>query len=439
MMVVNLVELPMKIGSDRKTTSEVRFFPRGLVCIARSLLESGFEVRLIDLSRDPLESLIDGADIWGIRVVINQLPLAEAVIATIRERFPEALVIAGGPFPTSAPDFTGLFLRPDYICIGEGEITMSDLLLNLSNSKEVRGVGIVDRRNGKVEVTPSREEVDLTVQPWADPSGLVDLGWYLAGERRPYHHLLPVEGYTLNNMMVSRGCPYDCAFCGHPFGRHVRCRKAEAVIEEVRTWQGLGASFLRHQDDDVTLWPDKLRREIFGAYKTLGVRWEGHIRADRVDEGLLVEMKESGREMLWTGIEFSDDDLLRLAGKGLTVVQLQRTVDLCKAVDIKLGAFCQVGYPGQTDESLEQMVRFVEQNELFPYEYPTMPIPGSRLFSEVQNRLGAQGRLRTYLWDCADWDACLVEEPKRFINLTRATTSKLREVYLRLRELGPGG
>jgi magnesium-protoporphyrin IX monomethyl ester (oxidative) cyclase len=114
----------------------------------------------------------------------------------------------------------------DYVVLGEGEETMSQLIEALEKEAKPRGISGIALRNesGEAVMTGPWRPVDLERLP------------------PPARHLLPMDRYTVFDkpvrvvhIMASRGCPYGCIFCAtsYYFGRRVRFRKVEQVLDEM--------------------------------------------------------------------------------------------------------------------------------------------------------------------------------------------------------------
>ena len=66
--------------------------------------------------------------IYGLSFAFLTQRIAYKTINELKRRFPEMLVIAGGPHPTSLPETVMSETSADLVCIGEGEQTLSDIV-----------------------------------------------------------------------------------------------------------------------------------------------------------------------------------------------------------------------------------------------------------------------------------------------------------------------
>ena len=131
----------------------------------------------------------------------------------------------------------------DVSCIGEGEITIVELLKALESGKPLNTVnGIMFRdENNKIARTPPRtyiENLDLLAHPFTyAKKTLKDFDRY------------PKEAFS--NVFASRGCPYACTFCESKamWTRKVRYRSPQNIVEELKQLRDFGIKRVSFEDD----------------------------------------------------------------------------------------------------------------------------------------------------------------------------------------------
>jgi anaerobic magnesium-protoporphyrin IX monomethyl ester cyclase len=69
-------------------------------------------------------------------------------------------------------------------------------------------------------------------------------------------------------------------------------------------------------------------------------------------------MKSAGCIGVFFGIESGNDSVLSLMKKRITTAQAKRAVYAAKAAGLKVGAFFIVGYPGESNKTVLDTVRF---------------------------------------------------------------------------------
>jgi B12-binding domain/radical SAM domain protein len=143
----------------------------------------------------------------GIMLYSFASPQAAAVYREVYASAADAIFIAGGPHPSGCPEETAKHF--DYVVVGEGEATLPELLDAIRDHRDVscvKGVAFLD--NGRFHYTGTREDVDLDRYP-------------------------PFRQTLLGPIEISRGCPWNCAYCQTPalFGRRMRHRSVEAICK----------------------------------------------------------------------------------------------------------------------------------------------------------------------------------------------------------------
>jgi anaerobic magnesium-protoporphyrin IX monomethyl ester cyclase len=362
-----------------------RFPPLGLGYIAACLREHDVSVQLVDCTfLDEATALqkirLSRPDIVGIQVVFSIKEKALRMAHALRKDV--KLLVAGGPLPTSAPlDFLDFF---DVVVVGEGEQTMLDLVRTVEEGIGLECVsGIALKQNGQVRLTPPRgfiEDLDEIPFPARE---MFDNEAY-----KKYY--LKSFGYSTTSVMTSRGCPFQCDFCSRPvFGNGFRSRSAENVADEVEQIQKLGYQRVWFADDCFTLNRKRLLdicQELTNRH--IGVGWECLSRVDTVNWEVAKKMKRAGCVRVFFGIESGNDSILRLMKKQATTKQAKDAVYVFKRAGVQVGAFFILGYPGETDKTILDSVRF---GSSLPLDYLSFtlpyPIPGTPLFERLKDKM----------------------------------------------------
>ena len=99
-------------------------------------------------------------------------------------------------------------------------------------------------------------------------------------------------------------------------------------------------------------------------------------------------MKQAGCIRIFFGIESGNDEVLKIMKKQITTKQASAAVHLCKERGIKAGAFFILGYPGESDKTILDTVKFASS---LPLDYLSFtlpyPIPGTPLFQRLKGEL----------------------------------------------------
>ncbi len=226
------------------------------------------------------------------------------LIRAVKAVDPKIVTVLGGPHISMAREDTVKHLAElDYAVIGEGEFTLLELVLALENGSDPVAVpGLVMRRGAQVLFTGEREPImDLDVLPM------------------PARHLIPMEKYNFyvttrdgrrrkaQNMMTSRGCPFDCYFCATPitWGRRMRGFSTGRVIAEMQFLiEHYGAEFIWFYDDTLNYNPTRLHELMDQVItKKWDIKFCNEFRIDLIDRETLALMMKAGLDFGFFGIE----------------------------------------------------------------------------------------------------------------------------------------
>jgi radical SAM superfamily enzyme YgiQ (UPF0313 family) len=370
--------------------SYIHWFPMGTAYIASALRNAGHHVFIYsqDQHHYPEPQLTDYLcenhfDVVAVGVIGGYyqyrklLALSRAIHAVPeRPRF-----VIGGAGPSPEPEF---FLRKtgaDVAVIGEGEVTMVELLDAFNRTRDLDSVnGIAYIADNRLRQTSERQpipEVDAIPHPAWD---LFPMDYY-ALLRMPHatnsDRVLPV--------LAGRGCPYKCNFC-YRIDKGVRLRSPRSIVEEIRLLKiRYGATYIAFMDDLLMYSASRMRhlcQTLIDA--DLRIKWCGNGRLNIVTPELLELMKASGCVFINYGIEAMDDQVLHNMHKELTCQQIITGIEATLAAGISPGYNIIFGNFGDTPETLQKGVDFLlkyDDHAQLRTIRPVTPYPGSELYT----------------------------------------------------------
>src|ERR1017187_1414380 len=295
--------------------------------------------------------------------------------------------VVGGPESGAyAEDY--LAAGADVVVIGEGEVTLEELLpiLQTGSLERLGSVhGIAFRGEGEhVHRTPARTQIsNLDGQPWPSRE-LISIERYLETWRQ-YH------GAGSVSLITARGCPYECQWCSHGvYGQTHRRRKAASVVDELEWILGrYEPDLLWFTDDVFTIhhgWLTQFAAEM--KRRDLHIPFECISRADRINERAADLLAELGCFRVWIGSESGSQRILDRMRRGVTVQQVQSAVAMCKARGLQTGMFLMWGYDGEELEDIHATIQHVKNSN--PDIFLTTvayPIRGTGYFDAVKDRV----------------------------------------------------
>lgn len=367
----------------------VELYPSlGVLTLASYTRSHGVPTEIVDLTfaRDvaPVRSRLRSFAPSVVGVHTKSLTLRRAVEVARLARAHGAWSVAGGPDAATNP---GMYLEAgfDSVVLGEGELTLVDLVERVAGAESVVGMpGVAVRDSAKVVRGPARpflKELDELPLPAWD---LIDMEGYLARWERK-------SGERRAAVLTSRGCPFDCSWCSKPtFGRTFRQQSPERVVRELAALRSVyGVSYVRFCDDVFGVdrrWLERLLDRMDAA--DLGLRFECLARVDLLRPELLGRMRAAGLARVYVGVESGSQKMLDLMNRGTRLAQVERVAKSLRTEGIRQFWFLMLGYPGETLADIEETLRLFRR--FSPEEYSVsiaVPVPGTRLFEAVKDRL----------------------------------------------------
>ena len=379
------------LGEDPKELQIMKpYVPLGILYLCSHLRAKGFEVEVFDStfrSRSELFQLF-ASGVPSVLGIYTNLMTRPAVVDIVRAaRACGWKTVVGGPeASTYAEEY--LDCGADAVVVGEGEITMEELLAAFRSHHDLAQVaGIVFRgADGAIRRTGPRTQIrDLDAQPWPARDA-VDVQQYVDTWRQ--HH-----GKGSVSLISARGCPYHCRWCSHQvFGKTHRRRSPAGVAEELAWLVDRYRPDMAWIADDVFTihpgWLFQYAAELRS--RSLRIPFECISRADRMSERVVDTLAELGCFRVWIGSESGSQRILDAMDRGVKVEQVQTAIELCRSRGIQSGMFLMWGYEGEEIEDIEATVSHVKRSR--PDVFLTTvayPIKGTPYFDSVAARVRA--------------------------------------------------
>lgn len=379
-------------------------FPLSFAYLAGYLKEKNEEVVVLfrDFRNQDLiirEILKNNPLIVGLGGLYPELNEIANLITELKRIRPQIQVVIGGQMVSPTPEFALEITGADYGVIGEGEIILHQLIIALRNQTEVANIkGIVFRKNNKIINNGPGDYIKDINQLPSIPFELfpekewLEIGrWYTLNSPQPafwrFHD-------RVVNIHGGRGCPHRCNFCYHhslPRYRSIDIMLKEAAIAIDR----FDANMVYFSDDLVLATPNRAKELVDGIRKmkrsfnySLSARFDV---LNKIDDGLLQELKNTGCKIMGLGIESGSDKVLKEIGKKCTTDQIFHNIARLTKVGISPTVSIQVGQYNETREDAEKSVemvrRTVQINPNIQYAFTiTTPFPGSKLYDQLQEK-----------------------------------------------------
>jgi len=341
--------------------------PIGLAYVATATRRAGHDVGMLDLigSRRPLEDVRDrltafapdvvGLSIRNIDNAVRQrtawhLGDAGRLAAVVRESS-GARIVLGGPAVSILGARVLEHVDGDLAVVGEGEETFPRLLSAIESGRAATEVPGVCARAGEAATTEPARLSDFGASRMED--------WINWSAYERAHATWPIQ--------TKRGCALPCTYCAYPAveGHAARRRAPADVADEIERVQArIGPRAFEFVDSTFNVPPQHaeavceeiVRRRLRLRLTAMGVNPLG------ASEHLFALMRRAGFTSMMITPESASERMLQSLRKGFGVEEVRRIARLARASGIASMWFFMLGGPGETRETVEETVSFVERH-----------------------------------------------------------------------------
>ncbi len=369
-------------------------------------LGTSFDPTLFDKKIDSAVEAVRDADIVGISVMSNDVPVARRLSRRLRSES-RKVVIWGGVHPTVMPE--ECVDEADYVIRGEAEFSLSQLLDCIERGAdplEADIPGLCTTRQGARagQVLPPSRVDDLDTLPLPD----IDLNtqFYIPVDESDVRQITPEafreSGFPKGTyaVMVSRGCPYACAYCINSFlnalykgAPPVRYRSPAAVIAELESAKArLGPQSVRIDDDAFMSMPISRMREFCELYKKhvhLPLYNFGASLSPRdITEEKMEPLLDAGMVYMRLGVQSASESTRTMYNRRGSVEDMRQAVSVLDKFRARMEPPSYdviVDNPWETDVERARTVRFLAQlpKPFRLFIYSLTFFPGTPLYDKA--------------------------------------------------------
>jgi anaerobic magnesium-protoporphyrin IX monomethyl ester cyclase len=220
-------------------------------------------------------------------------------------------VIAGGVFPTFAPELVIKHHLVDMVCVGEGENTMIDLCDQIKKGNSWDDVSNIwiKKKDGSIIKNPISKSFEINDTP------IIDID--LFEEQRLYR---PMAGkwYKMMPVETIRGCPYKCTFCNSPDqitlykeeteSKFFRKKDIKLVYKELKYFKdNYGIEYNYFWADTFLSWNDREFDEFCEMYADIRLPFWMQTRPETITEYKMKRLAEVGLHRISFGLEHGNE------------------------------------------------------------------------------------------------------------------------------------
>jgi len=337
------------------------FPPIGIMSLSSVLKRAGHECVMFDQANPdtPNDVILEAIKqrqpaLIGLSFLsTTSYPYAKILARQIRAANQQVKLAFGGVFASLNASLVKLQCpEVDFVCRGDGEQLILDLLDRMDDPQDVGG--LTWAKDGRVVSNANRAmERNLDQWPFPDRESL-ELDFV---ESMPLDvpAVLSMERFT--TMQTSRGCPWPCVFCDIPIFNEGkwRSRSPQHVTDEFKHLQELGYGSVYFVDDHFLLQPKRIEAICKGVVDNgVTIQWGCEGRVDSVAQHLFPAMAKAHCRTLMFGVESGSQKILDRLKKEQTLKEVETAVVNAKQAGIEIvHGFFTVGNPDETVEDMQ--------------------------------------------------------------------------------------
>jgi radical SAM superfamily enzyme YgiQ (UPF0313 family) len=396
--------LPAKTRANNGNVRVMGFPPIGVMSLSSVLKQAGHDCVMFDQANpdtpnDVIIEMIKRQEpaLVGLSFLsTTSYPYAKILARQIRAADSTVKLAFGGVFASLNAGLVKLQCpEVDFVCRGDGEQLLLDLLAHLNDPEGV--ASLTWMRDGRVVNNPGRPmERHLDQWPFPDRESLkLD---FVESMPLDVPAVLSMERFT--TMQTSRGCPWPCVFCDIPIFNEGkwRARSAQHVVDELKYLEEHGYGAVYFVDDHFLLQPKRIEAICHGVTSAgLSIQWGIEGRVDSVAQHLFPAMAKAHCRTVMFGIESGSQKILDRLKKEQTLAEVTTAVTNAKKAGIEIvHGFFTVGNPDETAEDMRATFNFASKLPLDTFGFNRLCVyRGTPLWQEYVKR----GLVR----DATDW------------------------------------
>ncbi|MFC1646295.1 B12-binding domain-containing radical SAM protein [Candidatus Omnitrophota bacterium] len=262
------------------------------------------------------------------------------------------ITIAGGLFPTFAPEKVIKKDGIDIVCVGEGEESLLELCNKLRNGENYANIpNLWVKKNGNIYKNGIRKLRDLNLNPPPDFS--------LFDERRFYK---PMKGkvYRMGLVETNRGCPFTCRFCNsyaqsqlyrkNGDGSYFRLRSIDVIESELKILvEKYKVEFIYFPAEVLLFMSKNYMKEFAKMYKKFHLPFFCQNRAEVLNEETVKLLEEMNCHSCAIGLEHGNEEFrIKMLNRKVSNNTYLHAAKCLSKTNIKVSVNNIIGFPDET-------------------------------------------------------------------------------------------
>jgi len=332
------------------------------------LKKNDFKVKLINNmmgEQENLKNLLRGNPlvvVLSTTFVLKMRDLSK-MVNMVRLYNKDVPIIVGGKFIHNQKEIHGIKRAMEdlkeidaqyFIFSNQGEDSLVKLINNLnanSTLDDIPNLGYFDKEGNMIYNDIENPELNIN-------ENIVDFDDSL-------------KNYLHDNviMRTSKGCPFKCAFCTYPAtaGKYT-LMDIQNIKKQLHQLHNLGIKNIYFIDDTFNVPINRFENLLdMMIEEKFEFNWYSFLRAQYISEEIAYKMKESGCKGVFLGMESADNQILQGMNKDAKIEDYVKGIHLLNKYGIfSVGAFI-IGFPGETEHSLQNTIKFIETSGITFY------------------------------------------------------------------------
>ncbi|MCP4695274.1 MAG: B12-binding domain-containing radical SAM protein [Gammaproteobacteria bacterium] len=330
----------------------------GLLYLGTILQKAGHSVlvRHLNSLREMERISATDFDFIGISATTREYPDAVQILNYLKREKHPATIAIGGPHATALPEEcrqNGF----DLVVAGEADEAIEQLLYRKPKAPEIIDCGFA----GNLDAIPFPERT------------LMEENW------DPFMFLGQDREIQVASIMLSRGCPYACTFCGphYPYRRRSDANIA-AELKSIHEQAYSGLVIL----DDLPFVTKEQAAGFCDFIRPFRMRFRCNFRPNLMTPQAAKLLAEAGCCRIQLGIESATQDILSTIKRGVRTDTNGKAITICHDHGIQVKAMFIWGLPGDGPETAEAIIAWVERYRPDSVQISAfVPLPGSPLWN----------------------------------------------------------
>lgn len=346
-----------EINFEQKRVELLQFKPFNLA-------EKGLQLKQTDIYEDLVKKVEEyQPDLICVTVVEDTWQLTQSLLKRIKHfNIP---IIAGGVFVTLSPEEVINNEYVDMICQGEGEEALTELCQKISKGEDYSNIkNIWIKNNGKIIKNELRPLTNINTLPFID--------YDLFGKERLYR---PMFGkiYTIVQIEMDRGCPYNCTFCSAPHlkkifqesdcGLYYRRKSVDKLMAELRhLFKKYQPNYIYFNSETFLAKPIEELKELAEKYKEINLPFWCQTRPETITEEKVKILKTMGCNSINFGIEQGNEAFRsKILNRHYSNEQVVAGLKIVEKYQIPYAVNNVIGFPDETRDLIFDTIELNRQ------------------------------------------------------------------------------